>query len=106
MVSDKREFSPGWGDGVEAVIAKDISRVEVNYNAVHPHLPGDFLRRKVDGDHVLMTWEKFEALQYALHWLKEYWVDCRAFQEALDDYQISEISNRIALLSKMLGEPK
>ena len=72
----------------------------------HEHLPGDFVRRKKDGEWVLMTRDKFDNLQSALHWLKAYWGDCRAHQQNLDDYQISEITKRIDLLSKMLGEPK
>lgn len=102
-MTDKREFSPGWGDGKDAVIADDIFRAEINYNGVHPHLPGDFIRRKVDGEWVLIKGEKFDNLKAAIRWINEYWLGCAPWKEDLDDYQISEMTRRMEALKRMVG---
>jgi hypothetical protein len=102
-MTDKREYSPGWGDGKDAVIADDIFRVDVEYNSAHPHLPGDFISRKTDGKHVLIKWDKFDNLSEAIRWLDDYWGDCRAHHNDLDDYQIGELTRRMAALRRMVG---
>lgn len=102
---DRREKSPGWGDGDKAVIAPDIFRASVTYNGTHKHLPGDFIKRDKDGDHVLIKWEKFDNLQMAAYFLWVYWKSCNAKQHDLDDFQISELDKRMRAIAKMLGKP-
>lgn len=105
----ERQFmnkSPGWGDGDQAEIARDIFRVQTDTNMSHPHLPGDFIRRKKDGDFVLMTWDKFDNIQQALKHLGEFWEGCNPRQEDLEDYQIFEMYNRLKNLCKMVGVKK
>ncbi len=103
MANDRRMCSPGWGDGEDAVVAQDICAVEVSYNGTHPHLPGDFVRRKKDGSHILVKKDKFDNLQEATRGLYSYWVDCKPQQHGLDDCQISEITKRMESLRRMLG---
>ena len=102
-MTDKRKFSPGWGDGEAAFVAPGVYAVEVNYNGVHPHLPGDFIKRSKDGDHILMTKDNFDNLQEAAKWFLSYWKSCKPWEHDLDDYQISEITRRMEGLRNMVG---
>lgn len=104
MVGHDKSYSQGWGDGERAEIVDGIFEVESSPNTTHLHLPGDFMRRKVGGELILMKRDKFENLQSAVVWLEAYWASCNPKQFDLDDYQIAELSTRMESLVKMVGK--
>lgn len=53
--------TPGWGDGEGAKYRGGV-RVMVHHNITHPHLSGDFIQRKEEGDSVLLTLEQFDVI--------------------------------------------